>query len=796
MSDWQSLIKAPNPFRARLDPVHDKTSLMATTLSQTIWREKYAQPSEGMWADTCRRVINGIYEHDDSETAALYAYYAMEAGLWMPGGRILAGAGTSKRVTLMNCYVNAKIEDSMDSIMHANSYAALTMQQGGGIGTDFSTIRPTGAVLKRTGTKASGPLPFMDMWNAMCHTIRSAGDRRGAMMGTLCDTHPDLPLFIKAKQTKGRLTNFNVSILVSDAFMEAVKENEEWVLFFHEPPFTRDAALIEYDFTDDNMVKQYAYSVWQARELWNLILENTYEHSEPGVIFIDRVNEINNLHYAEEIRCTNPCGEQPLPPHGTCNLGHVNLARMVRHPFTDSAEFDYDLLRDVVAIGVRFLDNVIDVTNYPLQEQLKEELDKRRLGLGFTGLADAMAQLEHRYGTLKSADFAERVMRTICEAAYNTSINLAMERPSFPLLNVDKFLAPNTFAAKMLTDDMHTLIRKHGIRNGLILTVAPTGTGSCVYGNVAGGLEPTFAHRTTRKVLQPDGSHIGYTEYGYAAQVYRTIYGETEEWPAYMVEMKDLTVDDHITIMSRIQRWVDASVSKTINVPKDITYENFVRVYELAYVNGCKGCTTYRPSELRGSVLDAADDSPRESQPDAGSKISPLPEVLLERSQHLDGRTYKIKWPGRDSAIYVIINHTQDYKPYEVFITSKDGRDQEFTTALTILMTGIFRRGGDVSWIATELQQVRSMLQGHWLDKKYWPSIVAYIGNLLERHLAELAQIAEHQPDFVINLNLRQASNAVVEAVIGEVCPKCGAPGMVKEEGCAKCKSCGHSECG
>jgi ribonucleoside-diphosphate reductase alpha chain len=577
--------------------------------------------------------------------------------------------------------------------------------------------------------------------------------------------------------------------------MEAVKEGEDWVLFFHEPPCTRDAELTDYDFVDDNMIQQYAYSVWKARDLWDMILQNTYEHSEPGVIFIDRVNEINNLHYLEEIRCTNPCGEQPLPPHGTCNLGHVNLARMVKDPFTSHASFDFGLLRSIAAIGVRFLDNVIDVTNYPLPQQEHEEQSKRRLGLGFTGLADAMHQLGYRYGSLKSAEFAELVCRTICESAYWASIGLAEERGPFPLFDASEYLAPNTFAAKMLTDEMHAKIQQSGIRNGLILTVAPTGTGSCVYGNVAGGLEPTFAHRATRKVLQPDGSHKSYTEYGYAAQIYRSIFGDTEEWPTHMVEMKDLTVDDHITIMSRIQRWVDASVSKTINVPKDITYENFVRVYELAYVNGCKGCTTYRPSETRGSVLDAAGgDSPRESTQLKGNEGTPLTEVLLERSQHLDGRTYKIKWPGRDSAIYVTINHTEDFKPFEVFITSKDGRDQEFTTALTILMTGIFRRGGDVTWIATELQQVRSMLQGHWLEQKYWPSIVAYIGHLLERHLAELQQISEHQP--TIQINIHAAHSDPVEVMIGEICPKCGAPGMVKEEGCTKCKSCGHSECG
>lgn len=767
-----NLNKQTGRFDDEVDPAHKAMDLTPIgSISHDVWRDKYRWGNERSLAETVARVADGIYANDPDLQAKEDATSAMRLGLWMPAGRILAGAGTPKRVTLMNCYVNATIEDSMESIMQANTNAALTMQQGGGIGTDFSTIRPTGAILKRTHTKASGPLPFMKMWDSMSSTIRSAGDRRGAMMGTLCDTHPDLPAFVEAKKEKGALTNFNVSILVSDAFMEAVREDEEWLLYFSEPPLTREEGLEQYDFEDEESgAKQYVYSVWKARDLWRLITETTYEYSEPGVIFIDRVNDLNNLHYCETIRCTNPCGEQPLPPHGTCNLGAVNLARMVRDPFSPRASFSWSLLKDVVRVGVRFLDNVIDVTNYPLHEQWNEEKSKRRLGLGITGLADALAQLGIRYGDAKAGDFAESVMETIAEVAYGTSIDLAGERGSFPLFNADGLLASNTFIAQRLHSSLHDRIRSVGLRNALLLTNAPTGTTSVVFGDISSSLEPVFAHKVKRKVRQEkDTDWKEYIAMGYGARLWHALKGPDTPLPSHMVETKDLKVEEHVFMQGRIQKWVDASVSKTVNCPPDMEYDDFVRVYDMAYAWGCKGCTTYRPSPVRGAILERLD--------------TPTGEQLA-RPETLEGFTTKIKWPRR-SALYLTVN-MHNGRPWEVFISSKDGRQSEWTTALTMMITGIFRKGGDIAFVAEELQQIQSIGDGAWVQSKYYGSLPAYIGHILASYTNPPTVSVETPP---------LLTSALVEAIQGEMCPNCLAPALIREEGCKKCKNCGHSEC-
>lgn len=781
-----------NSLESRIDPAIRAIDLYESTLTYDIWDQKYRWNDEPDFEATALRVCKGIYQFDH-ESHMEAAFDAMRNFLWMPAGRILAGAGTNKRVTLMNCYVTGTIEDSMEGIMKEHTNFALTMQQGGGDGADFSTIRPEGAILKRTGTKASGPMPFMDMWNSMCTTIRSAGDRRGAMMGVMCDTHPDLPKFIVAKREKGRLTNFNVSVLVSDAFMEAVKEDEDWMLHFGVPPAsTRALNLVELDFVDDDGNIQFVYSVWKARDLWKLITENTYEYSEPGVIFIDRINELNNLNYCETIRCTNPCGEQPLPPHGTCNLGHVNLSRMVMKPFSADARFDFDLLQYVTALGVRFLDNVIDVTNYPLPEQQAEELAKRRIGLGFTGLADVFAMMGLRYGGPRSADLAEKIMQTICLESYKASVMLASERGSFPLFDAEKYLSGTSFAANVLPDNLKDLIKSHGIRNGVLNTIAPTGTSSIAYGNPSGGLEPTFAHFTQRNVLQADGSWRPYKEYGFAARVYRKLFNQGDVFPSHMVTTDDLSIHDHLLIQNRVQRWTDASISKTLNVPKEMPYDEFVKVYDLAYGAGCKGATTYRPSDVRGAVLQKAsgDDSSAVTEPEthrAGTELG----TLRVRPDVLTGCTYKIKWPNRESALYLTINSDEQGVPFEIFITSKDGSYSEWTTALSLMITAICRMGGDIRFVPNELKQIQSLRDGAWINQRYVGSLPAQIGILIEQHLAK-AETKQTKP---FELPTTPTSATPTTAELGETCPKCFSPSLFKVEGCKKCLACGFSEC-
>lgn len=780
-----------------IDPLHVKIDQSPSKMVQDVWASKYKWKDEPNWLATALRVATDIYSND-TEKHLVEAQIAMERRLWIPGGRILAGAGTDKRVTMMNCYVNETLADSMEGIMHGLTNTALTLQQGGGIGTDFSTLRPEGALLTRTHTKASGPLPFMHMWDRASATIRSAGDRRGAMMGTMCDTHPDIIKFIHSKRELGSLTQFNISVLVSDALMEAVKDDAEWLLYFHVPPMDRTNDLSDYDFTDESGVKQYVYKVLPARELWELITKNTYEYSEPGVIFIDRVNDLNNLYYCEDIRCTNPCGEQPLPPHGTCNLGHINLARCVRRPFSSSAELDTTLIQNLTRMGVRFLDNVIDVTRYPLDPQALEEHNKRRLGLGFTGLADCLAQLGIRYGSPDAVRVTEEINRIMCWEAYKTSSDLATERGPFPLFNKDKYLLGNNFAATMLPSEIKEKIAKNGIRNSLLMTVAPTGTGSIVVGNVSSGCEPVFLHSTERRVLKPTSGFKDewdtYVEWGYGARLYFLSQGCLEgqiELPSYMVTTEDLTIQDHVVMQAAAQRWIDASISKTINVPKEMSYEEFIRVYELAYSLGCKGCTTYRPSDVRGSVLS----KPGESSHPSSS------ETLADRPETLHGTTYKIKWPSMTSSLYLTINSDSEGKPFECFLASKDSKFHDWTTALTVMITAIFRKGGDISFVAKELQQIQSLSDGAFKAGKHHPSLAAYVGYILERHITgnqehEDKQVVadESRPQGI--LIQRNGTLTPVGKYSGEKCPNCNQLTLVRKEGCKVCQECDFTTCG
>lgn len=777
-----------------IDPIHAKINIMDSKMVYDIWRDKYRWKDEESIRFTFARVAAAIYENDKEEYQQ-DAFEAMAAGLWIPGGRILAGAGTEKRVTLMNCYVNETVQDSMEGILSALSNTALTLQQGGGIGTDFSTLRPEGALLTRTHTKASGPLPFMHMWDRTSATIRSAGDRRGAMMATMCDTHPDMPKFVTAKQTQGALTQFNVSVLVSDAFMEAVKEDEEWLLYFHIEPLERDKALEDYDFEDEKTgVKQYVYSVHQARDLWKQITESTYEYSEPGVIFVDRVNDLNNLYYCETITCTNPCGEQPLPPHGTCNLGHVNLSRCVRDPFTNRSKLDYELIRQVTRVGVRFLDNVIDVTRYPLDQQALEEANKRRLGLGFTGLADCLAQLGVRYGSPDAVRITEEICRTMCWEAYSTSADLAEERGSFPLFDRDKYLLAYNFASTMLPAEIKEKISKKGMRNSHLMTVAPTGTGSIVCGNVSSGGEPVFLHMSRRKVLKPTTGFGDqwefYDEYGYGAKLYMTAHSNAQvgDLPSYMVTASDLSIQEHVVMQGAAQRWIDSSISKTVNIPKETTYDEFVQVYELAYSLGCKGCTTYRPSDVRGSILSAPGEQTAQQVADR----------LLERPDVLQGRTYKVKWPSSTSAIYLTVNETVDGIPFEVFLASKDAKHHDWTTALSVMITAIFRKGGDVSFVGKELQQVQSLNDSAFIGGRNHPSLVAYIGYILEQHI-EGKTNGHVEP--IGSKSFRAIAIAPVKKgdliqQVGEKCPKCFQMTYIRKEGCKTCINCTYTTCG
>ena len=1130
----------------------------AAPIAEQIWDMKYrfkqadGAPIDLSVEDTWRRIARDLARTEKQpEVWEDSFYHALEDFKFLPAGRIIAGAGTARQVTLFNCFVMGTIPDSMAGIFDMLKEAALTMQQGGGIGYDFSTIRPKGAAVSGVAADASGPLSFMDVWDAMCRTIMSAGSRRGAMMATMRCDHPDIEQFITAKSDSARLRMFNLSVLVTDAFMAAVRADGPWELQFGGK----------------------VYHTVAARDLWNRIMKSTYDYAEPGVIFIDRINAANNLNYVETISATNPCvtadtwvatsagarqvrdligqpfsalvdgrahasgpqgffatgtkpvlrvetacgrhlrltadhlvrkvtehtrwrlesdwmaagelregdelvlhdhraapvevqpedargyllglligdgvirddktlisawrnsdcangaplhdpvmaeveallrdmphrsdfagwqavegrgeyrigtaalatlardyglargaksltaeierarpgfgaavlrglfdadgsvqgsrdkgisvrlaqsdrdlleraqrmlarlgvnsaiclrreagekalpdgrggsavypvkaqyelivsganlavfaervgftdadksarltsrlagyaralnrerfvarvrriapdgvepvfdvqvpginafdanglyvhncGEQPLPPYGACLLGSINLARLVADPFEDTAALDGEALAGLVATAVRMMDNVVDASKFPLPQQLQEAGAKRRIGLGVTGLADALLMLGLRYGSDEAAAQTGAWLRAIARASYLASVDLAKEKGAFPLFDAEKFLASGNMM--VMDEDVRAAIREHGIRNALLTSIAPTGTISLYAGNVSSGIEPVFAYSYTRKVLQKDGSRTEEQVVDYAVRMWREKFGD-RELPDYFVNAQTLPPSEHVKMQAAAQKWVDSSISKTINCPEDISFEAFKDVYMQAYETGCKGCTTYRPNDVTGSVLSVSETSdavpgeaPEHVQgdfPAEGGDVIYMSDPL-DRPQALEGQTYKVKWPDSEHALYITINDIilgGRRRPFEVFINSKNMEHFAWTVALTRMISAVFRRGGDVSFVVEELKAVFDPRGGAWVQGKYIPSILAAIGGVIERHMVAIGFLEGE------GMGLKADPQARVigleTGTRGKPCPSCGQYEMRMIEGCMTCASCGHSKCG
>ncbi|HSZ75670.1 MAG TPA: LAGLIDADG family homing endonuclease [Rhizomicrobium sp.] len=1134
-------------------------------ISRQIWDMKYrlksadGTPIERDVAETFMRVASAAASAEAPATRAQWSAEfnaALSGGGFIPAGRILAGAGTGRSVTLFNCFVMGAIPDSMDGIFSALREAALTLQQGGGIGYDFSTLRPAGAPVAGVGADASGPVSFMQVWDAMCRTIMSAGARRGAMMATLACDHPDIETFIDAKREAGRLSMFNLSVLASDAFMDAVRADRDWDLVFGGRVF----------------------KTVRARGLWDRIMRSTYETAEPGVIFIDRINAANNLSYCETISATNPCltadtwiltsegprqitelidapfeavaegrvwpstgrgffsrgvrpvmelstveghslhltadhcirkitrrtrwslewewaeasslssgdeillhdhrdapqwgnrrdvridsaegyllglligdgvlkadkavlsvwpgrkvvngdderpgvhdvmeaaldaaralphredfrgwseiegrgewrmstgalrklalahgmetgnkfitlvmerrssafheaflrgffdadgsvqgsqtkgvsvrlsqsdlarlkavqrmllrlgiastiyenrrlegqsvlpdgkggskaypikaqhelvisgdnlpvfarrigfvdtakaarlenllgqyrrnlnreafvttvksvvaageaevfdaaipglnafdanglwahncGEQPLPPYGACLLGSINLAQLVRDPFGESAALDEAELARLTRVAVRILDNVIDISRFPLEAQRAEAIAKRRIGLGVTGLADALLFCRARYGSPESIALIERWLSIVSHAAYAASAERAKEKGAFPLFDRDEFLA-RPFVQN-LPQEIREQIAAHGIRNGLLTSIAPTGTISLFAGNVSSGIEPVFAYSYSRKILGADGTRSEVIVNDYAYRMFRERFGEETPLPDYFVTAQELSPTDHLAVQAAAQKYIDSSISKTINVPADIAFGAFEDVYLKAYETGCKGCTTYRPNAITGAVL--------ETLPDANALEPELPLLPrasggvvymtqpLDRPELLPGETYKIKWQDSDHAFYITINDIEQdgrRRPFEVFINSKNMEAYAWTLALTRMISAVFRRGGDVSFVVDELKAVFDPRGGQWTAGRYVPSLLAAIGEVIERHLVTIGFMLPH--DATLPREERRAVAVAAEGARARYCPRCGSPSFVKLEGCDTCVACGYSRCG
>lgn len=730
-------------------------------LAGEIWASKYRlQGSDGTaeatieetWARVARALAQ-VEPKAGRRAAEARFFKALQDFRFIPAGRILAGAGAGRNVTLFNCFVMGEIPDDLPGIFTHLREAAVTMQRGGGVGMDFSSIRPKGWPVRGVGADASGPLSFMDVWDAMCRTIMSAGQRRGAMMGCLRVEHPDIEDFIDAKRDPARFRNFNLSVLVSDAFMTALETGGPWPL-----TFGGEVARVV-----------------QARDLWDRLMRATYDAAEPGVIFIDRVNARNNLAYCETILASNPCGEQMLPPYGACLLGSINLARLVQSPFEAGAHIPEAVLAELTHTAVRMLDNVIDISRFPLEAQAKEARAKRRLGLGVTGLADALIFCGVPYGGDAAISLTRQWLGVIKREAYRASADLARERGAFPLYDPVILDRPNLQA---LDADLREQIRAHGLRNGCLTSIAPTGTTSLLAGNVSSGIEPVFAFAYHRRVLQPDGSTREEPVEDYALATWKRLKGGAAPPDDLFVTAQTLTPVDHVRMQAAAQDEVDSSISKTVNCPPDISFEDFSAVYLEGYRAGCKGMTTYRPNAVTGSVLTVSTPPVPPIVP-SEPQLSPRPEALA-------GATYKIAWPESAHAVYVTINDVEEggaRRPFEIFVNSKNMEHYAWTLGLTRMISAVFRRGGDVSFVPEELKAVFDPRGGAWLEGRYVPSLLAAIGGVIERHLARDASASPPRP-----LAPRPFQGLAA-------CPRCGGFDLIRKEGCDTCLACGYSKC-
>ncbi|HYP85878.1 adenosylcobalamin-dependent ribonucleoside-diphosphate reductase [Variovorax sp.] len=652
------------PTESRSPSRHPRTApsgrpLPPQAISQAVLAEKYAKGAERSIDDVRRRVAHALAQAEapDQRIAWEARFAEALAQGFLPAGRIQSAAGTDLSATLINCFVQpvgdsiSAEEEGYPGIYSALTEAAETMRRGGGVGYDFSRIRPRGAAVASTQSSASGPVSYMRVFDRSCETVESAGARRGAQMGVLRCDHPDVEEFIHAKDT-GDLSNFNISVALTDAFMQAVQDDRAVQLVHRAAPGPRLAAQGAFQREDGLWV----YRTLPARSLWDQIMRATYDHAEPGVLFLDRINTDNNLSYCEHITATNPCGEQPLPPYGCCCLGSIDLTRFVREPFETSAGFDEEGFAALVAVAVRMLDNVLDLSPWPLSQQREEAQRKRRIGLGFTGLGDALVMLGLHYDSDAARAMARRIAERMRDAAYGASVDLAGEKGAFGLFNADLYLSRGTFASR-LPAALKERIRSAGIRNSHLLSIAPTGTISLAFAdNASNGIEPAFSWRYTRRKRGAQGEVEEFAVQDHAWRLYRHLRGEDAPLTPAFVTALELSTSAHEQMVAAVAPYVDTSISKTVNVPADYPYEDFKDLYLRAWRSGLKGLSTYRPNAVLGSVLvaepaagtagDAASASGRVGALMLdGASAAPDGRLMLERAPQ--PVLASLRWPGR-----------------------------------------------------------------------------------------------------------------------------------------------------
>ncbi|MFC7435168.1 adenosylcobalamin-dependent ribonucleoside-diphosphate reductase [Hydrogenophaga bisanensis] len=795
-------------------------------ISQDVLAEKYLKEGETGVEDLYRRVARALasVEKEDIRAEWEQKFLAnLHAGA-IGAGRIMSAAGTDIQATLINCFVQPVgdciqgfDDEGYPGIYEALREAAETMRRGGGVGYDFSRIRPKGAEVKGTHSMASGPCSYINVFDQSCSTVESAGARRGAQMGVLRIDHPDVLEFITAKRTPGRWNNFNVSVGVPDTFMEALAKDDPWELVHKARPGAKLIDKGAYQRADG----QWVYRTIAARELWDTIMKSAYDFAEPGILFLDHINQDNNLRYCEGIAATNPCGEQPLPSYGCCDLGPIILTRFVRNPFGFGGmpAFDFDAFEQVVATQVRALDNVLDVTFWPLDQQREESAAKRRIGVGFTGMGNTLAMLCLRYDREQGREMAAKIAERMRNAAYRASIELAKEKGAFPKFDANGYLAPGTFASR-LPQDIQQAIREHGIRNSHLLSIAPTGTVSLAFAdNASNGIEPPFSWMYRRKKREADGSTSEYAVEDHSWRLYRELGGDVDQLPEYFVNALAMSAGEHIGMMEAVQPYVDTAISKTVNVPADYPYEDFKGLYQQAWRANLKGLATYRPNNILGSVLDTGTPEKKdEPAPVIATPVDPMRTVIESRPKGaLSAVADKIEYWTQEGhkTLYIVVSFlpvpTADgagmvERAIEFFMpVGQSGESQQWTTSTMRILSLAARGGfleralGDMRKVAWDRGPVRlgtyQKADGThvpmWHDSEV-AAIAFAIQNILARRAQQVATSAPVHAPAAPELTGMPSS-----VMAGKKCPECGAHAMIRKDGCDYCTSCGHlGSCG
>lgn len=800
-------------------------TLSMQPISFDVLREKYFKNGENDVEELYRRVARALasVEREDLREP-LEAKFLDNLRLGAIGaGRIMSAAGTDIQATLINCFVQPVgdciqgVDDAgYPGIYEALREAAETMRRGGGVGYDFSRIRPRGALVKGTASMASGPCSYINVFDQSCSTVESAGARRGAQMGVLRIDHPDVLDFITAKRTPGRWNNFNVSVGVPDGFMKAVEADADWELIHEATPGKELVEQGAYQRSDG----QWVYRKVRARELWDTIMTSAYDFAEPGILFLDQINTDNNLHYAEKIQATNPCGEQPLPPYGCCDLGPIILTRFVRNPFGihGDAQFDFDAFEASVATQVRALDNVLDLTFWPLDQQRAESSAKRRIGVGFTGMGNTLAMLKLRYDREDGRTMAVKIAEHMRNAAYRASVELAKEKGAFPKFKADGYLKEGTFASR-LPEDIKKAIRKHGIRNSHLLSIAPTGTVSLAFAdNASNGIEPPFSWTYTRRKREADGSKSEYVVEDYAWRLFKTLGGDVNQLPEYFVSAMDMAAGDHVAMMEAVQPFIDTAISKTVNVPQDYPYDDFKNLYLQAWHSRLKGLATYRPNSILGAVLEVPvapkAEAPAPTLPVPAPALDPMRTMIESRPKgSLSAVAEKLEYWTQEGhkALYLIVS----------FLPIPDGRGGTVERAIEFFMP-VGQSGESQQWITASMRLLSLAARGGFLEralsdmrKVAWDrgpvrlgfhtkddgtrvplwhdsevAAIAYaIQNILAQRVAPLQQVLPlEEPDGAESAG---AVHAMPPTMAGKKCHECGAHAVIRKDGCDYCTQCG-----